>query len=436
MIPLYLANLMHIGMGVIDTVVAGQAGAMDLAAVALGCSVTAPIMVSLGAILSILGPMVSRLIGEGAEKRVGALLSSGKALAVLLMLPELALLYGGTLLFPYITDSVEMASGASRYVQYVMLAVPASLFMRVVQGCWEGYSQTRPAMVVCFFGLILNIPLNYAFVFGMWGFPALGGAGCGAATAVIHWIMCGMLWALMLLSRQHRTAALQTLALRIPLADVCLRIWRLGLPLGVASLCEMSFFCVVTLIIAPLGELVVSAQQIAINVSGVLYMFPLSLGVAISIRAAYHIGSGNKDAFQAMVRTVLRFTYAAMLVFMSCVIIWRHEIIALYTDEPLIIELAGSLIVLCALYQISDATQALMAGLLRGCHDTAVITWANLACYWLLGFPLSCILIRTDWIIPAMGPAGAWYSFIISLTVAAFILYLRFRRTVRRIFAD
>lgn len=436
MIPLYLANLMHIGMGVIDTVVAGQAGAMDLAAVALGCSVTAPIMVSLGAILSILGPMVSRLIGEGAEKRVGALLSSGKALAVLLMLPELALLYGGTLLFPYITDSVEMASGASRYVQYVMLAVPASLLMRVVQGCWEGYSQTRPAMVVCFFGLILNIPLNYAFVFGMWGFPALGGAGCGAATAVIHWIMCGMLWALMLLSRQHRTAALQTLALRIPLADVCLRIWRLGLPLGVASLCEMSFFCVVTLIIAPLGELVVSAQQIAINVSGVLYMFPLSLGVAISIRAAYHIGSGNKDAFQAMVRTVLRFTYAAMLVFMSCVIIWRHEIIALYTDEPLIIELAGSLIVLCALYQISDATQALMAGLLRGCHDTAVITWANLACYWLLGFPLSCILIRTDWIIPAMGPAGAWYSFIISLTVAAFILYLRFRRTVRRIFAD
>ena len=436
MIPLYLANLMSIGMSVIDTLVAGKAGTTDLAAVALGCSVTAPIMVSVGAILSILGPMVSRLLGSGAETRVGALLSSAKFTAVLLMGVELALLYAGSLIFPYITSSAAMAEGATQYLYYVMLAVPASLIMRVVQGCWEGYSQTRPAMVVCLLGLLINIPLNYACVFGLWGFPALGGAGCGLATAIVHWFMCAALLGLMILSRQHRRHAAQMLALRAPMPGLGRRIIRLGLPLGVASLCEMSFFCVVALVIAPLGELMVSAQQIAINVSGVMYMFPLSLSIAISIRAAYHVGAGNREGFHSMVRVTMRFMYAMTLVFMTFIIIARDDIIALYTSDPRVQATAGTLVILCAVYQLSDATQALMSGLLRGCHDTAVISWANIGSYWLLGFPLACILIHTDWIVPAMGPAGAWWSFIVGLSAAALILYMRFRHTRERVFAD
>ena len=434
MIPLYLANLMNIGMGVIDTIVAGRAGTADLAAVALGCSVTAPIMVSVGAILSILGPMVSRLLGEGAERRVGALLCSAKALAIVLMGVELAFLYAGSLIFPLVTDSPQLAAEAKQYLYYVMLAVPASLLMRVVQGCWEGYSQTRPAMVICLLGLLLNIPLNYACVFGWWGFPALGGAGCGLATAIVHWVMCAGLTGLMLLSERHRPLALQMLAWRAPLIALCKRIFRLGLPLGVASLCEMSFFCVVTLIIAPLGELMVSAQQIAINISAVLYMFPLSLSIAVSIRAAFHIGAKDKQAFDALVRVTMRFMYTITLCFMVAAIIWRTDIIRLYTSDALVISTAAGLVVLCALYQVSDATQALMSGLLRGCHDTAVITWVNIGSYWLLGFPLSVILVRTDWILPAMGPAGAWWSFIISLTVTALLLYHRFRVIRRRVF--
>ena len=434
MVPLYLANLMNIGMSVIDTYVAGKAGTEELAAVALGCSVTAPIMVSVGAILTILAPMISRQLGAGAESKVGPLLCSGKALAVLLMLVEAAMLYGGSLVFPLITDSPQMAEGACRYLYFVMAAVPASLLMRVVQGGWEGYSQTRPAMVVCLLGLLVNIPLDYACVFGWWGLPALGGAGCGLATAVIHWLMLAALLGLQLLSSRHRRMARQILALRAPQLALCKRIFRMGLPLGVASLCEMGFFCVMLLVIAPLGSLMVSAQQVAINVSGVLYMFPLSLSIAVSIRAAYHVGAGDKAGFDAMVTVGMRFMYAATLVFMLSTIFLRREIIALYTDDLAVIETAGTLLILCAVYQLSDATQAFMVGLLRGCHDTAVITWANLGSYWLLGFPLACILIHTDWLLPAMGPAGAWWSFIVGLTAAALILYLRFRHVRQRLF--
>ena len=113
----------------------------------------------------------------------------------------------------------------------------------------------------------------------------------------------------------------------------------------------------------------------------------------------------------------------------------RREIISLYTEELPIIELASGLLLLCAVYQLSDALQALMCGLLRGCHDTQAITWVNMFSYWVIGFPLACVLIRTDWIVPAMGPAGAWVSFVVSLTITALLLSWRFVCARKRVFA-
>lgn len=436
MVPLYLANLMQMGMGVIDTIVAGAASAQDLAAVALGGSVAAPIMVAFGVILSIIGPMVSRLRGAGAEGKVGLLLNNAKLLAGILMVAELAAMGAGSFVFGWVTDDALLATKARQYLYFIMLGIPANLVFRAMQGNFEGYGQPRPAMVMSLVGLLANIPLNYAFVFGWGPVPAMGGPGCGLTTAMIQWLMCLMMLALMFGSRQHRRHARQMWAHRAMEPAVCGRIFKLGLPIGVASLCEMSFFCVVTLVIAPLGELMVSAQQVAINVSGVIFMLPLSLGIATSIRAAYHIGAHHREAFNAMVRTVLTATYTLVCLLMLLTILLRRPIVALYTDSAVVIETAQVLLIYCAVYQISDATQALMAGLLRGCHDTAAITWVNLACYWLVGFPLSVILIRTNWIVPAMGPAGAWVSFIIALTLTAIALAWRFARTRRRLFPE
>lgn len=435
MLPLYVANLMHVGMGVIDTIVAGAAGPGDLAAVALGSSVVTPILVAFGAVLTIVGPMVSRLRGAGAEGKVGLLLNNAKVLAVGLMLAEAVLIYAGGFIMPLVTDDAVLADTACRYMYFMMLGIPASVMLRAVQGNFEGYGQTRPAMAFALLGLVVNIPLNYMFVFGWGSLPALGGAGCGLATAIIHWlILLGML-GIMYVSRQHRRNCRQMFASRRPDAALCRRIFLLGLPVGVASLCEMSFFCVVMLVMAPLGEMVLSAQQVAINVSGVAFMLPFSLGVAASIRAAYHVGSGRKEAFDALVRTVCILTAVLIVIMMVLCALLRHEIVALYTESEQVRSLAQYLILLCCCYQIPDATQALFAGLLRGCHDTQIITWVNMGSYWLVGFPLACILIRTDWLVPAMGAAGAWVSFIVSLSIAAVLFVLRFIRTRRRIFS-
>lgn len=429
MLPLYIANLMHIGMGVIDTIVAGVAGPVELAAVALGTSVTAPIMVAVGAVLTIVGPMVSRMRGAGSERQIGLLLNNAKTLACVLMVVEALALYGGSCIFPWVTNDPVLAEKAAQYVWYMILGVPASVLMRAFQGNFEGYGQTRPAMILALGGLLLNVPLNYVFVLGYWGAPALGGAGCGLSTAIIHWAILAGLVVLMFASGQHRQHARQMVANRRPDWKLCGRIFHLGLPLGVASMCELGFFCVAMLIIAPLGELMVSAQQVAINVSGVIFMLPLSLGIAASIRAAYHVGARRKAAFDAMVRTAMVVTYSLVICVMVLSMVFRRDIVALYTDSAEVIELAQLLILFCAFYQLPDATQALFSGLLRGCHDTRIITWINMGCYWLVGFPLAYILVRTDWLVPAMGPSGAWVSFIVALSLAAVFFVCRFSRT-------
>ena len=326
-----------------------------------------------------------------------------------------------------------LAAKARQYVYYIMLGTPAMLLMRLAQGNFEGYGQTRPAMIISLLGLLANIPMNFALVFGWWGLPALGGAGCGLATTLIHWLMCGGMYALMLCSR-HRGRARQMWSNRAVEPGMLKSIFRLGVPLGVASLCEMTFFSAVVLVIAPLGELMVSAQQVAINVSGVIFMLPLSLGIAGSIRASYHLGARDASAFDSMVRTLLTVSFGLILVFMLLTLLFRQEIVELYTDSAPVIATASVLLFYCAVYQISDALQVIMSGLLRGCHDTTIITWVSLGSYWIVGFPLSCILIRTDWLVPAMGPAGAWISFIVALTIAAVFFTLRFIRTRRCVF--
>ncbi len=434
--PLYVANLVHTGMGLIDTLVAGRAGEADLAGVAMGTAICWPVFISLGHVLAIIAPMISRLRGEGKESQIGHLLNNAKVLAFFLMLvAALALLVFvySDVIYAVAKDTISPAI-SNDYILYMATAIPAVMMMRVAQGHFEGFGQTRPAMIVALCGIALNYPLNLLFVFGWGPIPAMGGAGCGVATALINWMMALGFYIIMFGAKQHRSYAKQLAAWCMPDWSALRRILRLGFPMGIATLCEVSFFCAVTFVIAPLGTLAVSAQQVAINISGVLFMMPMSFGIAGSIRAAYYIGAKQAAQFRALLSTLFISALGGTLFFAGIVVLMRYDILALFTDSQAIIDLAQLLVILCALYQIPDTVQALMSGLLRGCHDTPIITWVNLGSYWLIGFPLTYVLVRTDIIVPAMGPAGAWVSFIVALTLTSILLSWRFMRTKRRLF--
>ncbi|MFI3243310.1 MAG: MATE family efflux transporter [Akkermansia sp.] len=434
MFPLYIAYLMNTGMSLIDTLVAGKAGETNLAGVAIGSSICWPVIISLGSVLTIIGPMISRYRGEGKGGNIGALLSQSKMLAVLIAALAILLLGALSRIFPYVSDDAETVRIATGYVFAMMWGVPATIMMRVFSGYFEGHHQTRPAMVMSVLGLLINFPLNWAFVFGWGPIPAMGGIGCGLATSIITWfISLGML-AIMMLARRHRQNAFHLIALRRPDWCVCQPVLRMGIPIGIAILCEMTFFCAIGLVIAPLGNTAMSAQQVAITISGSLFMLPMSLSVAASIRASFHIGAGQETKFRNLVSTLIITTTCLSLCVMTALYLLRYPILEQFTDSAPIIETAQLLLILCGVYQFPDALQALFAGLLRGCHDTKILSSVNICSYWVIGFPLSYSLIRTDWIVPAMGPSGAWVSFIVALSLTSILLGLRFYRTQCKIF--
>lgn len=189
MFPLYIANLLHMGMGVVDTIVAGKAGTEHLAAVALAGAVMAPVMVSISAIVTMVGPMVSHLRGAGQHRRIGLVLNNAKTLSFYLMAAEWVVLLGGLRLLRYVADTPELGEMACKYLTFIMFSIPASVGIRVLQSNFEGYGQTRPALIVSTIGFIINIPLNFIFVFGWGWIPALGGPGCGLATCMVHWMV-------------------------------------------------------------------------------------------------------------------------------------------------------------------------------------------------------------------------------------------------------
>ena len=434
MLPLFAANVMQLGMGVIDTVVAGKAGATDLAGVGLAGSLSSSILVLFGTIISILSPTIAKYCGAGESDKCGLLLNSAKWAAGLLIIPELLCVAACAWVFPLVSNDEAMIRVAERYLLYLLPCVPAHLLLRLLLSTFEGYGQTRPGMLVSLLGLLVNIPANYAFVFGWGPIPALGGAGCGLATTIVMWFMPMCLLVIMRLSPVQRHNLNCMLARRKPNMQLCINLLRTGLPLGLAVFFEIAFFRLLMLVIAPLGTVAVGAQQVAINLSGLVFMLPLSIGIAASIRAAYYVGKRDLSAFDTLVFTAgvlsLGLVACNMVLCYTC----RHGIAACYTDDTAVASLAASLIAYCVIYQLSDSVQSLFSCLLRGCRDTAPITWICMITYWLIGFPLACILIRTDWIIPQAGPAGAWISFIVALTIAAILYAARFIRTRKHIF--
>ena len=261
MLPLYIGNVLHMGMGVTDTLVAGWKSEVDLAAVAMGFSISGTIMIAGGVTLTILSAMISRMRGAGQTAKVGLLLNNGKVLALCLSVVEVLLMYAASFVYPLVTDSPEMAAKAQTYVHFMLLGVPANMLMRVVVSNFEGFGQTRPAMFVSLCGVLINIPLNLLLVFGYGPVPALGAAGCGLATSIVNWCMCFCVLGIMSGSSRHRSRALQMLAFRRPDWSLVRHTLRLGLPVGIASLCEMSFFNFVILMMAPLGEVVGSTPK-------------------------------------------------------------------------------------------------------------------------------------------------------------------------------
>ncbi len=426
-IPVILAQVAQTAMGFVDTIMAGAVSATDMAAVAVGTSIWLPAILFGHGVLLALTPTIAQLNGSGRRERIAEQLRQGFWLAFFLSLLIMLVLWNAGYVIRSMHDiDPLLAEKAEGYLHALLFGAPGYLFFQVMRNQCEGLSKTKPAMVLGFLGLMLNIPLNYIFIYGHFGMPALGGVGCGVATASVYWAMffCMRFWVRRMRSmRDIRVESRWSAPSRVILQ----RLTGLGLPVALALFFEVTLFAVVALLVSPLGIVNVAGHQIALNFSSLMFVLPLSMGVAATIRV-YRLGQGSTEQARVAAWTAQGVGVSMAVITAIFTVTFRHQIAQLYNDNPAVVTLAAQLMMLAAIYQISDSIQVIGSGILRGYKDTRSIFFITFIAYWLLGLPSGYILALTDWVVPRMGPAGFWCGFIVGLTSAAVMMLWRVRR--------
>ena len=431
--PILIAQLIQNLMGFVDIVMAGRVSATDMAAVAVANSIWLPLILTVYGLIMALAAIVSQHAGAKNYIEISKQTYQTAWIALTLGLSLIALYY---LLAPLIAPSIELEGKLKPllfdYLEYIVWGAPGYCLYLVLRNYSEGLSYTKPTMVISIIGLLVNIPANYIFIYGEFGAPALGGAGCGVATALVYWAMFISMLIYTFSSKVLSQASLFE-HFYWPHWQEIKNILSLGIPIALSLLFEVSLFAVVAIILVPFGAEVVASHQIALNFSGLIFMVPLSIAMATTIKVGYAIGHDNQQ--QAKDYTTYAITLGLVLAIFTAIItvVFRVPIVSIYTTELPVIELAANIMLLATLYQFSDTVQVVSAGALRGYKDTKSILYITFVSYWLVGLSVGLILGITDWIVPKMGPYGFWIGFITGLTTAAILLALRLRVIQKRL---
>lgn len=429
-IPIILTQLATQAMGFVDTTMAGQVSAADLAAIALGASLWVPVSLLLRGIIMALTPVVA--FHRGAQKLHRIRIEFIQMLWVAALVSAILIVYLllGEALLNAIGVAAEIIPITGDYVVALAIGVPGIAFFYTLNGFCEGMNNTRAPMLVSVIGLLINIPVNYVLIYGKLGFPAMGAVGCGWATSLVYWLMSAMLWSY-IRYHHHYKNILHFVDIKPRLKEIR-HLLSLGVPIGMNIAVCGSIFAVIALLIGRIGAENVAAAQIALNISSMTYMVPMSLSFGITIRVGHSLGAKlERDARERSLYGIITAGLLS-LVSVAMFLLFPEQIVRLYTSDPAVSATAMSLLMFTAIYQFSDALQTSANGALRGYKDTKVPMILAIASYWGLALPMGVILGITDIAGPAMGEQGFWIGIVTGLTVAAIAMLIRLALVIRR----
>lgn len=422
--PLMVNSLSIAGMQFADAVMAGRLGARSLAAVAVGGSVWFLGFIMCMGLLMAISPIAARHYGAGESALIGRYTRQGMVLGVVLGLGVLGA--AQALAAPVLTflgiDSGFRALTID-YVRAIMPGAPAICVFLALRFTTEGIGFTKPIMYLSLFALACNVLLNWVFIYGHFGAPAMGAVGCGVASAITMWLMMFILGGFVYAHPRYQPLQI-FVKLPAPRLPVLREILVLGAPIAVMITAEAGLFSAVSILVGTLGAEITAAHQIAINFATTTFMVPLALSSATTIRIGHALGAGNPRA----ARYSGKIGIAACAAFMTCsalfLLLFRDAVVLLYTSDQSVRAIAVSLLLMAAIFQIADGIQIGAAGALRGYKDTRVPMVINTFAYWALAFPLAYLAAVTF----EAPPAYIWAGFVVGLSVAALLLTYRFRK--------
>lgn len=421
MLPVLASQISIIGMNFFDAAMSGHAGAEQLAGSSIGGSLMMPIIASSMGILMAATPIIAHLVGQKDTSKVGLVVQTGLLLAAGI---EVILLVGYFLgidsLLVFLALEPDVAYIARYYMLAVIIGLSGGLLTFPLRSLTDTVAGTALSMKIYMSALPINALLNYVFIFGALGVPAMGGVGAGIATGMTYYVLLVMFITVIAASRSFGHIGLLRFSFSWHRVKEYLGI---GVPNGLAIFMEASLFGFIIVFISKFGTDYIAAHQAAMSFSSVLYMLPLSFSMALTIIIG--IEAGARRHREARIYSRLGLGVAFSLALMMVVLVWlnRDLIARLYATEPILLAYIPHFLLYTAAWQLFDAVACPIQGILRGYKDVKAAFYISMLAYWGICMPLGIFL---DYVM-AQGAFAYWQSMVLGIFTSAVLLVFRLR---------
>ncbi|MDT0606928.1 MATE family efflux transporter [Croceitalea rosinachiae] len=435
--PVILGMLGHTFVAFADNIMVGQLGTAELAAVSLGNSFVF-IAMSLGIGFSTaITPLVAEADGAGNKADGKSALKHGLVLCTILGLSLFGIILLCKPLMHMMQQPPEVVELAIPYLELVAFSLVPLIIFQAFKQFSEGLSQTKYPMYATIIANVVNIVLNYFLIFGSFGFPKLGIVGAAIGTLVSRIIMVFYIWFLLKQKKKFQDYVTGFNFKKIE-KKVMQKIINLGFPSALQMFFEVAIFTAAIWLSGVLGKNAQAANQIALNLSSMTFMVGMGLSVAAMVRVGNQKGLQNFTELRRIAQSIVFLTFLLEVVFAALFLVGREWLPTIYLDvddvanqidNAEVIVLAAKLLLMAAIFQISDGIQVVVLGALRGLQDVKIPTLITFIAYWLIGFPVSYYLgLYTEY-----KSTGIWIGLLLGLSASAVMLYIRFNYLTNRL---
>ena len=428
--PVIMGMLGHTFVGLVDNIMVGQLGSAELAAVSLGNSFLFVAM-SLGIGFSTaITPLVAEADSEDDFNKGKSAFKHGLFLCIVLSLLLFGMILLAKPLMYLMKQPEEVVVLTMPYLDIIAISLIPLIIFQGFKQFSDGLSLTKHAMYATIAANLINVGINYLLIFGKFGFPKMGILGAGIGTLVSRIAMIIIIW-ILLKNNQKAKAFVTQIKLFVLDSTMLKRIINLGLPSAMQMFFEVAIFTSAIWLSGLLGKNAQAANQIALNLSSMTFMIAMGLSVTAMIRVGNQKGLKNYVELQRIAKSIFLMGIMFASVFALLFFIFHDIFPALYLDledvnnyldNQEVVAIASKLLLVAALFQISDSAQVVFLGALRGLQDVKIPTILTFVSYWVIGFPTSYFLGKET----AYGSTGIWIGLLVGLASASIFLYLRF----------
>lgn len=435
--PIILAMLGHTVVGVIDNIMVGKIGATELAAASLANSFVF-IAISLGIGFSTaLTPLVAHSDSAQDDKEGRNIFVNGLFLCALVGVFLFTVIFLCKPLLMYMGQPEEVTVLAKPFLDIVALSLIPMVMYQAYKQFADGKSQTKNSMYATLIANVTNVVCNYLLIYGVWIFPEMGMIGAAYGTLISRVLML-IYMHFALTNKEMFKPFISQISLKELKKEMIQKITRIGIPSGLTSFFEVALFVGAVWLSGMIGTVSQAANQIALSLASMTFMFASGLSVAAMIRVGNQRGLQDYVKLKIVARSILLMTILIYTLFAIGFVVFHEYIPMLFLDNKdvvnatlnrEVIKVAGQLLLVAAIFQISDGIQVVTLGALRGLQDVNVPMMITFVSYWIIGFPTSIYLgLYTD-----LGAVGIWYGLLAGLSAAAIFSYLRFRKLTEKL---